>query len=884
MINKSPPPIRKASTGESILYKIVFTVFAAWLGLTILSIAFAQITGLQIQRNDWYQTVPAYTLFIFAGAAAVFALFYFAARRIKFPSFRLTGKKFLIAFAAADIVLFAAQIFLFCNIYFETGWDAGLLIEIAQTIADGKPVEGFSQSYLSYYPNNRLLVSFFVLCIRFFSAVNIDTYFGLVIVNCTAINAGGVFLFFAAKKLLPSAKAALYCWIVYTLLITFSGWASIPYSDTFGLFFMASLLWLYASMFVSSPTEKRFRFRSFLFGFLAYTGYKIKPTVIFLLIAFCLIEGWRIITVKNRPHRFDALFVLPGALFAAEIIFVVLLFQPVILHSGWEFSFMHYLMMGANTENTGGYYGPDWDFSVSITDSAERFRANWNRYLERLSEQGFFGHLSLLLKKNILNFSDGMYAWGEEGGFYNRIPPEPLGGFSAALRQFWYNDTQNTAYSVHNLLAQCLHYWVLLTAIPALLKRKKDKNTAFVMLSLLMLAVFLMLFECRARYILLYMPLFILLSGVGLQSAAQRSRAKDGQTIEGALQLYRKINSSEKPAHTFAGESRSGTAARRYENMASTLYFVVPCYNEEEVLPETSKRLLEKLNELVARGDVSDDSRILFVDDGSKDKTWQIISALHEKDKHFSGVKESRNRGHQNALLAGLFTAAKYADVTISLDADLQDDIGAVDKMIEEYKKGYDVVYGVRSARKTDTFFKRATAEGFYKIMKAMGVDIVFNHADYRLMSRRAVEGLLQFKEVNLFLRGLVPMVGYPSSQVYYERAERFAGESKYPLKKMLAFAFEGITSFSTKPLKFINVFAVLLLLLGFAAIVATGVLYGLGYVGSWTILLSAMAFFTGVILLAVGIVGAYVGKNYMESKHRPSFIIEQVLNDAEEK
>ncbi len=318
--------------------------------------------------------------------------------------------------------------------------------------------------------------------------------------------------------------------------------------------------------------------------------------------------------------------------------------------------------------------------------------------------------------------------------------------------------------------------------------------------------------------------------------------------------------------------------------MASTLYFVVPCYNEEEVLPETSKRLLEKLNELVARGDVSDDSRILFVDDGSKDKTWQIISALHEKDKHFSGVKESRNRGHQNALLAGLFTAAKYADVTISLDADLQDDIGAVDKMIEEYKKGYDVVYGVRSARKTDTFFKRATAEGFYKIMKAMGVDIVFNHADYRLMSRRAVEGLLQFKEVNLFLRGLVPMVGYPSSQVYYERAERFAGESKYPLKKMLAFAFEGITSFSTKPLKFINVFAVLLLLLGFAATVTTGVLYGLGYVGSWTILLSAMAFFTGVILLAVGIVGAYVGKNYMESKHRPSFIIEQVLNDAEEK
>lgn len=318
--------------------------------------------------------------------------------------------------------------------------------------------------------------------------------------------------------------------------------------------------------------------------------------------------------------------------------------------------------------------------------------------------------------------------------------------------------------------------------------------------------------------------------------------------------------------------------------MAHTLYFVVPCYNEEEVLPETSSRLLKKLNELVEKQIISDDSRILFVDDGSKDKTWEIIADLHERDKHFSGVKESRNRGHQNALLAGLFTASRYADVTISLDADLQDDIGAVDEMMAEHLKGSDVVYGVRSARKTDSFFKRTTAEGFYKIMKSMGVDVVFNHADYRLMSRRAVEGLLQFKEVNLFLRGLVPMVGYPSSQVYYERAERFAGESKYPLKKMISFAFEGITSFSVKPLNLILTIAFILLFVGFSAIVATGVLFAFGYVPGWAILLSAMGFFTGMILLAIGIVGTYVGKTYMESKRRPSFIIEQILNDGKEK
>ncbi len=239
--------------------------------------------------------------------------------------------------------------------------------------------------------------------------------------------------------------------------------------------------------------------------------------------------------------------------------------------------------------------------------------------------------------------------------------------------------------------------------------------------------------------------------------------------------------------------------------MSDVLYIVVPCYNEEEVLPITADRLSQKLKGLIADGRVSDKSRILFVNDGSRDNTWDIICKLHKEDAIFSGVKLSRNRGHQNALLAGLMTAKEKADVTISMDADLQDDINAVDEMLDKYYDGCDIVYGVRSARKKDTFFKRFTAELFYKFMRFMGAETVFNHADYRLMSKRALYDLSQYREVNLFLRGIVPMIGYKTAKVYYARDERVAGESKYPLKKMLAFAIDGITSFSVKPLRLIT-------------------------------------------------------------------------------
>lgn len=311
------------------------------------------------------------------------------------------------------------------------------------------------------------------------------------------------------------------------------------------------------------------------------------------------------------------------------------------------------------------------------------------------------------------------------------------------------------------------------------------------------------------------------------------------------------------------------------------LYIVVPCYKEEEVLPETSKRLKEKINNLVSSDEIDERSRIMFVNDGSTDKTWEIISKLHNSDKIFSGVNLAHNRGHQNALLAGLMTAKEKADIIISMDADLQDDINAVDEMIAEYKKGNDVVYGVRSARDTDTFFKRFTAESFYKLMSALGVDIVFNHADYRLMSKRAVESLAEYKEVNLFLRGVVRHIGYPSSTVMYERHERFAGESKYPLKKMIAFALDGITSFSVKPLKMISNLGIVITVFSIIAFIwcIFEKIFGSTTAG-WTSTIVSIWFIGGIQLLSLGVIGEYIGKIYNESKQRPRFIIEKVLDE----
>ena len=314
---------------------------------------------------------------------------------------------------------------------------------------------------------------------------------------------------------------------------------------------------------------------------------------------------------------------------------------------------------------------------------------------------------------------------------------------------------------------------------------------------------------------------------------------------------------------------------------SSILYIVVPCYNEEEVLNETSRRLKKLFSDLIKDKKISKESKILFVNDGSKDKTWDIICDLNKKDNIFTGINLSRNRGHQNALVAGLMTAKDYADVVISMDADLQDDINAIDEMIKHYNEGSDVVYGVRSSRTKDSFFKKFTAEAFYKFMRIMGADVVFNHADYRLTSKRVLENFANYKEVNLFLRGMFPLIGFKSSIVYYERAERFAGESKYPLKKMLNFAWDGITSFSVKPIRMILDLGIIICFISVLVFIYCVIRKFMGCtVAGWTFIACSLWLLGGIQMFSLGIIGEYVGKIYSETKARPRYIIQDNLLD----
>jgi glycosyltransferase involved in cell wall biosynthesis len=311
--------------------------------------------------------------------------------------------------------------------------------------------------------------------------------------------------------------------------------------------------------------------------------------------------------------------------------------------------------------------------------------------------------------------------------------------------------------------------------------------------------------------------------------------------------------------------------------MKPVLYFVIPCYNEQEVLPVTAPMFKETLEGMISDGMISDDSKILFVNDGSRDNTWSIIEKLAGEHFCFEGISLSRNRGHQNALLGGLMYAKERADVTISIDCDGQDDINASRQMIEKYLEGFDVVYGVRDSRASDTFFKRTTARGFYKLMKGMGAQTVYDHADYRLMSRRALEALSEFKEVNIFLRGMVPLVGFKSTSVYYTRTPRLAGKSHYPFKKMLSLAIDGITSLSTKPIRLVTGLGFFVTLVSFAGIIWSIVQYFLDYsVAGWSSTIAIVCFLGGIQLLSIGIIGEYVGKIYLETKNRPRYIISE--------
>lgn len=314
--------------------------------------------------------------------------------------------------------------------------------------------------------------------------------------------------------------------------------------------------------------------------------------------------------------------------------------------------------------------------------------------------------------------------------------------------------------------------------------------------------------------------------------------------------------------------------------MTSTLYVVVPCYNEEEILTTTASQLNDKINFLIKNKLITASSKVVFVDDGSKDKTWIIVKNLHESNPHFLGLKLSRNRGHQNALLAGLFFAKKHADIVVSMDADLQDDINAIDEFIREYNNGFDIVYGVRSSRETDSHFKRQSARSFYTLMRAMGVELVYDHADFRLMSSRALTELAKYSEVNLFLRGIIPLIGFPSTTVSYVRNERTAGESKYPLRKMLSFAFDGITSFSIKPIRFVFMLGITFFFVSLGFLLYVLLQNALGNtVEGWSFIACSLWFIGGIQMMSIGLLGEYIGKVYSETKARPRYAIEETLD-----
>ena len=319
--------------------------------------------------------------------------------------------------------------------------------------------------------------------------------------------------------------------------------------------------------------------------------------------------------------------------------------------------------------------------------------------------------------------------------------------------------------------------------------------------------------------------------------------------------------------------------------MKPTLYMVIPCYNEQEVLPITAPLFLEQLTTMQSKDLISQDSKILFVNDGSKDKTWEIITQLSRENDSFVGISQSRNRGHQNAVLAGLLESMTKCDITISIDCDGQDDISVMTQMVEEYLSGSEIVYGVRSSRKTDTFFKRATAEGFYKFLNFMGAEVVFNHADYRLISSKVLKEFANFKEVNLFLRGMIPLVGFKSSSVYYERKERFAGESHYPLKKMLALAIDGVTSLSVKPLRLISSLGIIMSIVSIIGLIWAIISKFLGSTETgWASIVAAICLLSSIQLICIGIIGEYIGKIYMEVKNRPRYIIGERTENYEKK
>ena len=530
-----------------------------------------------------------------------------------------------------------------------------------------------------------------------------------------------------------------------------------------------------------------------------------------------------------------------------------------------EIQFIHWVMMGMTERDSYvdgrkwiGWYNPDsLDYTLKYKTTDERKKANIKKIKEQYQDMGFMNYLYFLYRKALFTWSDA--------SFYapSLVTGETLYRGENIVSK--YSDSKITRpLTFYSNLGMFLFIYLII--IVSTLKDIKNKNYSinYARLYIFGLVLFLLIWEDSSRYLFTYISVMLLCTIHGLNVIINNER-KDSN-VECKV-IDDKIISKGLRGNKMKKEP--------------ILYVVVPCYNEEEVLEETTKQLKAKMESLISKKDISAKSKVMYVNDGSKDRTWEIIKKINKNEKLFTGITLSRNRGHQNALLGGLMTAKEYADIVISMDADLQDDINAMDEMIKKYKEGNEIVYGVRSARKKDTFFKRITAEGFYKFMKFLGVDCVYNHADYRLTSKVVLDKFENFKEVNLFLRGMFPLVGYKSDVVYYERNERFAGESKYPLKKMLNFAWDGITSFSVKPLRFICIIGFVILFVSIAIMLYSLIMKLTGQtIAGWTFLSISIWFIGGLQMISIGVIGEYVGKMYSETKARPRFIISENLEE----
>ena len=530
-----------------------------------------------------------------------------------------------------------------------------------------------------------------------------------------------------------------------------------------------------------------------------------------------------------------------------------------------EIQFIHWVMMGMTERDSYvdgrkwiGWYNPDsLDYTLKYKTTDERKKANIKKIKEQYQDMGFMNYLYFLYRKALFTWSDA--------SFYapSLVTGETLYRGENIVSK--YSDSKITRpLTFYSNLGMFLFIYLII--IVSTLKDIKNKNYSinYARLSIFGLVLFLLIWEDSSRYLFTYISVMLLCTIHGLNVIINNER-KDSN-VECKV-IDDKIISKGLRGNKMKKEP--------------ILYVVVPCYNEEEVLEETTKQLKAKMESLISKKDISAKSKVMYVNDGSKDRTWEIIKKINKNEKLFTGITLSRNRGHQNALLGGLMTAKEYADIVISMDADLQDDINAMDEMIKKYKEGNEIVYGVRSARKKDTFFKRITAEGFNKFMKFLGVDCVYNHADYRLTSKVVLDKFENFKEVNLFLRGMFPLVGYKSDVVYYERNERFAGESKYPLKKMLNFAWDGITSFSVKPLRFICIIGFVILFVSIAIMLYSLIMKLTGQtIAGWTFLSISIWFIGGLQMISIGVIGEYVGKMYSETKARPRFIISENLEE----